>query len=90
MASVYSCGRFSLRLGGAFNVDAVLVGAGGEDGVESLHVFQRADGIGGDGGVGVADVRSGVGVVDRGGQVVFVHQTYFYLGRAAAPPHNCA
>ncbi len=67
---------FSLRLGGAFDVDAMLVGAGGQDGVEALHVFQRPDGVGRDGRVGVADVGGGVGVVDRGGQVVFVHLIY--------------
>src|ERR1700680_3547446 len=68
--------RFACGFGGALDVDTMLVGAGGEDRVEALHPLEASDGIGGDGGVGVADVRRGVGVRDRGGQVVFVHLIY--------------
>src|ERR1035437_8346271 len=79
-------GSFSLGNGCAFDVDAVLIGAGGEDGMKALHPFERPDGIGGDGGVGVADVGGGVGVVDGGGEVIFVHLrvvTSILAGRGA-------
>ncbi len=40
MTSVYSCGVLPCACGGALHVDAVLVGAGGQDRVESLHALQ--------------------------------------------------
>src|ERR1700722_11122410 len=64
---------FSLADGGALAIDAVFVGAGGENRAVSLHVFQRANGVGGNGRIRVADVRSGVGVIDRRGQVIIFH-----------------
>ena len=51
--------------GGAFDVDAVLVGAGGEDDFVAEHALVATDGVAHDRGVGVADVREAVGVVDR-------------------------
>ncbi len=64
-------GGASGGLGGALDFLAVLVGAGGEDGVVTLHAFEALDGVGREGGVGVADVGRGVDVVDRRGEVVF-------------------
>src|SRR4029077_6813151 len=57
--------------GGAFDVDAVLVGAGGHDDVVAAHALVAADDIGDDGGVGVADVGEPIGVVDGRRQVEF-------------------
>ena len=63
-------------LGGALHLLAVLVGAGGEHGVEALHALEALDGVGGKRGVGVPDVRRGVDVIDRRGEVVF-HCCFF-------------
>jgi hypothetical protein len=64
-------GRFPGAPGGSLHVDAMLVGTGGEHGVEAPHALKALDRIRRDGGVGVADVRSGIDVVDGGRQVVF-------------------
>ena len=55
--------------GGALDLLAVLVGAGEEEGVVAEQAVAAGDDVGGDGGVGVADVRARVDVVDRGGEV---------------------
>src|SRR5208283_3398840 len=62
--------------GGAFDVDAVLVGAGGHHDVVAAHAFVAANRITHHGGVGVADVRQAVRVVDRRGEIEF----FFALG----------
>ena len=54
---------------GAFDVHAMLVGAGGHRHVVAAHAFVAPDGVAHDGRVGVADVRQAVGVVDRRGQI---------------------
>ena len=66
-----SCGDLAGGLGGALDLLAVLVGAGGQHGVVALHALEARDGLGGDGGVRVPDVRRGVHVVDGSGEVVF-------------------
>ena len=67
--------RFVGGGGGALDLLAVLVGAGGEDHrLVTLHALQALDRVGGDGGVGVADVGSGVDVIDRRGEVVFAFE----------------
>ena len=72
MASAEFLGRFAGALGGALHVHAVLVGAGGEHGMDSpACALKRLQQVGHDGGVGVADVRRGIDVIDRGGEVVF-------------------
>ena len=55
--------------GGAGDVLAVLVGAGEKSDVVTLHPFEARNRIGHQRGVRRADVRAGIGVVDRGGQV---------------------
>ncbi len=68
-------GEFARRLAGALGgplyVDAMLVGAGGEHGVVTLHAFEALDQVGDDSGVRVADVRRGIHVVDGSGEIVF-------------------
>src|SRR5262249_37029675 len=62
--------RSKAALGGdALDVDAVLVGAGYEEGVAAVQAVVARDGVGGDGGVSVADMRNVIGVVDRGGEI---------------------
>ena len=57
-------------LGGRLDhLDAVLVGAGEEERVVAGQAVIAGDGVGADGGVNVAEVRLGVGVVDGGGDV---------------------
>ena len=51
--------------GGALDLLAVLVGAGEEEGVVAEQAVAAGDDVGRDGGVGVADVRARVDVVDR-------------------------
>ena len=58
ITSVNSCGDLSGGLRGAFDLLAVLVGAGREISVVTLHALDALDGVGGDGRVGVADVRA--------------------------------
>jgi len=53
---------------GALHLLAVLVGPGEEEGVVAQQAMASRDDIGGDGGVGVADVGAGVDVVDRRGE----------------------
>jgi hypothetical protein len=55
--------------GAALDLLAVLVGAGEEEGVVAEQAVAAGDDVGDDGGVGVADVRARVDVVDRGGEV---------------------
>ena len=55
--------------GGALDLLAVLVGAGEERGVVAEEAVAAGDDVGGDGGVGVADVGARVDVVDRGGEI---------------------
>ena len=62
---------------GAFDIDAVFVGAGSHDHLVAAHTFVAADDIGDDGGVGVADVRQAIGVVDRRRQVEFCFSGHF-------------
>ena len=52
--------------GAALDLLAVLVGAGEEEGVVAEEAVAAGDDVGGDGGVGVADVRARVDVVDGG------------------------
>ena len=68
---VNSSGVLPAACGGALHLLAMLVGAGGEDGIVALHALEALDGVGGERGVGVADVRRGVDVVDRRRQVIF-------------------
>jgi hypothetical protein len=62
-------GALARGLGGPFHFLAVFVGAGGQDGVVAQHALEAADGVGGDGGISVADVRRRIHVVDRGRQI---------------------
>ena len=68
--------RFAGRGGGALDLLPVLIGAGGEHYVVALHALPALDGVGGDGGVGVADVRRGVHVIDRCREVIFHFLTF--------------
>ncbi len=57
--------------GGALDVDAVFVSAGGHHDLVAAHALVAADGVTHDRGIRVADVRQAVRVVDRRGQVEF-------------------
>ncbi len=65
--------------GGALDVDAVLVRAGGHDDVVAAHAFVAADGVAHDRRIRVADVRQAVRVVDRRGQIVFGFVGHFLI-----------
>ena len=62
-------GRAAGSVGRALDLLPVLVGAGEEPGVHAHHALAARDGIAHDGGVGVADVRPRVDVVDGRGDV---------------------
>ena len=70
-------GRLAGALGGALHIDAVLVAAGGEHRMVALHGLKPLNEIRHDGGVGVANVRRGIDVVDRSGEVIFGHLEFF-------------
>ncbi len=59
--------------GDAFDVDAVLVGTGQQEHVVAIETVVASDGIGSDGGVGVANMGYVIGVINRGSQVVGGH-----------------
>ena len=59
------------RAGSALHFLAVFVRSRGEDRLVTLHALEEADRIGGNGGIGVADVGRSIHIVDRGCQVVF-------------------
>jgi hypothetical protein len=44
----------------------------------ALHAFEALDQVGHDGGVGVADMRRGVHVIDGSGEVVFHRDWFMY------------
>ena len=60
-----------LVLRGLDHLDAVLIGAGEEKGVVAGESVIAGNRVGAEGGVDVAEMRLGVGVVDRGGDVKF-------------------
>ena len=67
--AVHELARGDAELGGgASDVFAVLVGAGEKGDVVTLHAFEARNRIGHQRGVRRADVRAGVGIVDRGGR----------------------
>ncbi len=64
-------GRHAGGLGLALDLLSVLVGAGEEEGVVAQHLLEAGHGVGGHGGVGVADVHVARGIVDGRGDVEF-------------------
>src|SRR5579864_1691677 len=70
-------------LGGSLYFLSVLVGSSSQHHVEALHALEALDRVGGDGGIRMADVRRGVDVVDRSGQVVF-HRLFFRYAKLAS------
>ena len=69
---------------GALHFLTVLVGSRRQHHrVVALHALEALDHIGGDGGIGVADVRGCVDVVDGCGQVVF-HRWFFEYAKFAS------
>ena len=62
-------GGFAELLCGGLHLLAVLVGAGHEAYVEAVEALEAGQHVGGDGFVGVADVRVAIGVGDGGGDV---------------------
>src|SRR5262249_1759430 len=56
--------RDPARVGRALDVNAMLVGSGEEEGINTALAFEPGQGISHQGGVDVAQVRPGVGVVD--------------------------
>src|SRR5579872_5978916 len=64
-------GRFAARSGGALDLLAMLVRPRSQHYVVTLHALPPLNGVGGDGGVGVADVGRGVDVIDRRSEVIF-------------------
>ena len=63
-------GRFAGRGGGLRDLLAVLIGAGEQEGIIPPRSVKADQAVGGDAGVGVADMRGGVHVVERRGDVV--------------------
>ena len=72
MRSANSWGVQLGGLGGALDLLAVLVGAGEEPGVNAQRPLAARNGVGDHRGVGVADVRARVDVIDGGGEVELV------------------
>ncbi len=71
LVAVYKVGGGDAEFfGGAFDIDAVLVGAGEVGDVEAAHALVARDHVADDGGVGRADVRAGVRVIDGSGEVI--------------------
>ncbi len=68
--------RLARGLRGALHLLAVLVRAGGEEHIVAQHPPEPLDGVGGERGVGVADVRRRIDVVKRRREVVF----HFVIG----------
>src|SRR5207247_6504357 len=62
--------------GDALDVHAVLVGAREQKDVASLQALVTGDGIGSNGGVGVANMRYVIGVINRSSQVVGAHNRH--------------
>ena len=52
--------------------------------VEALHALEARDGFGGHGGVSVADMRRGIHVIERSGEVVFHRELFRYAKLASA------
>ena len=71
--------RDSGFFGGAFDIDAMLVGAGQVGDIVATHSFVAGDDVADDGGVGRADVRARVRVVDGSGEVI-LRLGIFHLG----------
>jgi hypothetical protein len=61
--------RDAVLLGGPLDLEAVLVGAGEEDDIVTPQPPPASQRVGGERGVGVADVRRVVDVVDRRRQI---------------------
>ena len=59
------------------HLDAVLVGAGEEKYISPIKPHEAGDGVGGDGLVGVADMRRAVRIGDRGGDVILTPIDFF-------------
>ena len=72
-------------LGGALDVDAVFVGAGGQDDLVAQHALVAAYGVAHDRGVRMADVREAVRVVDRRRQIVFWFCWWHFLSFGTLP-----
>src|SRR5208283_2685184 len=70
--------RFAGALGRALHIYTMLVGTGGEYGMVALHGFEALIKVGHDGGVGVANVRRGIHVIDRSSEVVFHRDCWMY------------
>src|SRR5690606_37166871 len=66
-------GGHPVGLGGALNFESMLVGAGEEERLVTQQAVPAGDGVGHDRGVGVADVRGVVDVVDGGRHVEAGH-----------------
>jgi len=76
-------------LGGALDFLTVLVGAGEEPRVNAEGTFAAGNGVGDDGGVGVADVRARVDVINRGGEVELLGVGHMGEHTASEKPGNC-
>ena len=77
-------GRDSLLFGGAFDIDAVLVGAREVRDFVAAHALVARDYVADDGRIGRADVRARVRVVDGSGEIEFlglIHEIWALLAR---------
>ncbi len=71
-------------LRGALHLEAVFVGAGGQNhGIVAFHFLEALDQIGGECGVGGAQMRRRVDVIDGSGQVIF-HREFLRYARFAS------
>jgi len=88
--AVHQFARGDARFGGgASDIFAVLVGAGQEGDVVPLHAFEPGYCVRDQRGVGGADVRPRVGVIDRRGQIEFGTRISVTQGRSATVRCNC-
>ena len=79
----------ALRSGGLLHLLPVDVGTGQEPDVEAVEPLEPRECVGGDVLVGVPDVRSAVGVGDRGGDVVRASAAVGRAGRIRAGQIGC-
>src|SRR6185437_6256175 len=83
----------ALGFGGTFDIDAVLVRASEIGYIVTAHALVARDYVTNDGGVGRADVGTGVRVVDRGGEVelrLVRHERSDYLALFAETERGAA
>src|SRR5215831_2258964 len=75
--------RLAYSRGGAFDLLPMFIRTCSEHRIKTLHSLEAFDRVGSNSGIRMAEMRSGVHVVDRSGEVVF-HSFFFKYASAAA------